>query len=95
MPEPSADWYFHTARNRYNHVDFVDVDHNERAVQFDDGGAWVRAWVWVDYDEVWDVDTVCTNCGDFNDDGEGENGLCGNCADRRYAEQQGESDDNP
>ena len=35
-------------------------------------------------DEVRD-DICCTSCGEYNNDGEGENGLCGSCADRTYA----------
>lgn len=34
-------------------------------------------------------DIVCVNaeCRDYNNDGEGENGYCGNCADARYGKE--------
>ncbi|MEH0110698.1 hypothetical protein V6N00_13390 [Tersicoccus sp. MR15.9] len=35
-------------------------------------------------------DKVCTECGELNDDGEGYDGLCGNCADR--ADENGDWD---
>lgn len=33
-------------------------------------------------------DQACTECGAFNDDGEGWDGLCGNCADREAANEE-------
>ena len=33
-----------------------------------------------------DEQNFCDQCGDPSDDGEGENGLCGNCADKLYNE---------
>lgn len=38
--------------------------------------------------DCWNVDAadMCDQCGEPNDDGEGEDGLCGNCADKRYNE---------
>jgi hypothetical protein len=35
-----------------------------------------------DRDEDEDEFNTCTECGEPNDDGEGWNGLCGNCADK-------------
>lgn len=39
--------------------------------------------------DCWDLDDqdFCIQCGAPSNDGEGEDGLCGSCADRRYAEQ--------
>lgn len=32
-------------------------------------------------------DIACITCGDFNNDGEGEDGYCGNCADTHYDDE--------
>lgn len=35
-----------------------------------------------------DDERKCRECGEPNDDGEGWDGLCGNCADRQFAEDE-------
>ena len=59
--------------------DELEIDADAKVSAGDDNGAWVQAWVWVA-----DIDAgICSSCGDVNaDNGEGWDGLCGNCADK-------------
>jgi hypothetical protein len=49
-------------------------------------GAFVSAWVWINKEDA----GICRNCGAVNaDNGEGSNGLCGNCADKAQCSADG------
>jgi hypothetical protein len=50
-----------------------------------DNGYWVHAWVWVDKPES--DEEACSECGEPVDDGEGYDGLCGTCADKKENEE--------
>lgn len=65
------------ARDQYAFgSDDVKIDDGALTSQADDG-TWVQAWVWLPDDQ-----NACRECGEPNDNGEGFDGLCGNCADR-------------
>jgi len=42
-----------------------------------------------DFDDAKEFE--CTECGKYNNDGEGYNGLCGNCADKKEADRPSET----
>lgn len=68
----------HTKRGRprVSHTTVQKIRRNERWKH--DGSAWDEAPSPAAVD---DGDDVCRRCGEANDDGEGWDGLCGNCAD--------------
>jgi hypothetical protein len=57
----------------------IEIDDDALVSVGEDCGAYVQAWLWVRADEA----GVCIICGEPNaDNGEGWDGVCGNCADR-------------
>lgn len=70
--------YIQAAREQWTN-DELEIDDNPTVSTGADNGAWVAAWVWVA-----DIDAgICSECGEVNaDNGEGYDGLCGNCADK-------------
>lgn len=58
----------------------IEIDDDAEVSTGDDPGAYVMVWTWVDAMDA----GVCTECGDTDaDNGEGYDGRCGRCADRR------------
>lgn len=69
--------FIQEARNQYA-SDEIEIDEEPKTSPSDEG-CWVAAWVWVSNDEA----GICRECGDPGaDNGEGYDGLCGNCADK-------------
>lgn len=69
-----------------------EVDNNIVS-EGEDNGAYVMGWRWASFSGTEfdkEADDKCRKCGEPNDDGEGWNGLCGNCADIE-AEKDGEN----
>ncbi|MFP3609228.1 hypothetical protein SB778_03825 [Paraburkholderia sp. SIMBA_050] len=75
------------ARERYadGSDDNVEID-DGALISEGEGGTWVLAWVWVAGSTSED-DDACRECGEANDNGEGYDGLCGNCADREFGDK--------
>ena len=62
------------------------VDEDAVISEGDDNGCYVAAWLWVDFSGTpFDKELPCTECGAPTDDGEGYDGLCGTCADKKEA----------
>lgn len=71
--------YVAAAQTRYNDDGTCEVDVGALVSISEDGGAYVMAWVWVDAEDA----GICVQCGATNaDNGEGYDGMCGNCADK-------------
>lgn len=45
---PTSNQYTQAARALYHEPGELEIDELERTISRADGGAWVRAWVWVD-----------------------------------------------
>lgn len=54
--KPTSKQYVAAAQRLVGDSDDVQVDNNERKVSRGEGGAWVRAWVWVDDADVSEED---------------------------------------
>lgn len=74
--------------------DECEIDDEGAGTSSSDDGTWVQAWVWVSKEDMIehglieddDEDKCATpDCDGAMDDGEGFDGYCGNCADRRQA----------
>ena len=80
-PENLDRWaaYRRYAKMEYENEGEIEVDNNALVSEGDEDGAYVAAWVWVSKTDA----GICTKCGAVNaDNGEGWDGLCGNCADK-------------
>ena len=80
-PENEARWaaYRKAAKALHEDEGEVEIDDGAMVSEGDDDGAYVAAWVWVNKLDA----GICTKCGAVNaDNGEGWDGLCGNCADK-------------
>lgn len=63
----------------------LEVDENALVSEGGDTGAYVMAWIWVPNHDA----GICDECGATNaDDGEGYDGLCGDCADKKLNEEE-------
>lgn len=58
-----------------------ECDDNALVSEGDGPGAYVMTWTWVTNGEA----DLCEECSGSLDDGEGDNGLCGDCADKAEA----------
>lgn len=67
--------------------DECEIDDEGAGISPTDDGTWVQAWVWVSREEMIDHGLIpedkcrTEGCDGDPDDGEGEDGYCGNCAD--------------
>lgn len=69
--------------------DELELDESAMVSKGDDAGAWVQCWVWVDDEAA----GICRICGEANaDNGEGWDGMCGNCADKAYNATEAENE---
>ena len=83
-PSDSDKAYIHAAREMiaggcHFDADDIEIDDNPLTSPGEDHGAWVAAWVWVSNSDA----DLCEECGGSLDDGEGFDGYCGSCADKR------------
>lgn len=82
------DPHVRTAKEQYHRDGEIEIDTPAVVSRGSDPGAYVMAWVWVDHEDAGVTpENVCRECGEPNDNGEGWDGLCGNCADRAEAEK--------
>lgn len=80
-----ANLYREAAKEQFVEEGTLEIDDGAVVSISSDGGAYVAAWVWVGNG---DVDGLCRECGGLANDGEGYDGLCGNCADRSEGDQR-------
>lgn len=60
----------------------AEIDEDARVFEGCGNGCYVSARIWCSFmDTEFDKDAACPECGQPTDDGEGYDGLCGNCAD--------------
>ena len=76
----SAENAYRVAARKRQRDGEIEIDDNAPVSISEDGGAYVQAWLWIPAEDA----GVCIECGEPNaDNGEGYEGLCGNCADRK------------
>ncbi len=78
-PGPHDARFITKAKEQYQSGSDGDIDIDDSpVVSQSDNGAYVAMWGWVSNEDA----GLCTLCGEPADDGEGFDGLCGNCADK-------------
>lgn len=81
-PEIMARWASY--RDAVATDDDLSVDADAVISEGNDGGAWVMSWTWITDGEA----DLCSECSGSLDDGEGYDGMCGDCADKAEAGEE-------
>ncbi len=71
--------YRRTAKEEHQEDGRIEFDDSARVSLSDDGGAYVQCWHWVSAADASRCNQTC--CHADISDGEGQDGMCGNCAD--------------
>ncbi|MDE4297039.1 hypothetical protein PXK56_17780 [Phaeobacter gallaeciensis] len=81
VPQKIIVAYHRAAKRRHESEGEVEIDDGAQVNVFEDGGAYVQAWVWVTDEDA----CICPTCREeLTDDGKGYDGECDSCADRSF-----------